>query len=148
MIWQPQIKQLRGKDYILCVWRNKYVRLTPEEWVRQHFLHALLEQFHYPQSLIAVEAAIEVGEVKKRCDAIVYDHHLRPLCIIEFKAPEVTLTRKVYDQVAVYNRKVGVDFFMLSNGKEHKACHVSDTGYAMLNGIPFYEELCPKTSLN
>ncbi len=148
MSWQPQIKQLRGKDYILCVWRNKYVRLTPEEWVRQHFLHALLEQFHYPKSLLAVEAAIEVGDVRKRCDAIAYSQQLRPLCILEFKAPDVPLTQKVYDQVAVYNRRLGVDYFILSNGKEHQACRVTPAGYDRLDGIPFYEELCLNTLSN
>ena len=142
MEYQPQIEQREGKDHIFCVWRRKYVRLTPEEWVRQHFLHALVEDFGYPQSLIAVEAAIRVGDVQKRCDAIVYDAALRPLCIVEFKAPSVPLTQHVYDQVAVYNRKLGVAFFLLSNGKEHHACRVSADGYEMLPALPLYNELC------
>lgn len=141
MTYQPQIKPIRGKDYILCVWRQKFVRLTPEEWVRQHFLHALVEDLGYPQGLIAVEAPIEVGKVKKRCDAIVYNRSMQPVCLIEFKAPNVALTQKVFDQMAVYNRKVGVSHFILSNGKEHIACMVTNLGYTKLVGIPLYEEL-------
>lgn len=142
MEYQPQIEQREGKDHIFCVWRRKYVRLTPEEWVRQHFLHALVEDFGYPQSLIAVEAAIRVGDVQKRCDAIVYDANLQPLCIVEFKAPSVRLTQQVFDQVAVYNRQLGVSYFLLSNGKEHCACSVSADGYEMLPTLPLYKELC------
>lgn len=143
MSYQPQIKPIDGKDYILCVWRRKYVRLTPEEWIRQNVLHALVDNYHYPQNLIAVEAPIRVGDVQKRCDAIVYNTALQPICLIEFKAPEVALTQKVYDQVAVYNRKVGVRYFLLSNGKEHRACRVEENGFTPLPAIPFYEELWP-----
>ena len=145
MQYQPDIEQRNGKDYIFCAWRRKYVRLTPEEWVRQHFLHALVEDFAYPQSLIAVEAAIEVGKMKKRCDAIVYNLDLKPLCIVEFKAPTVSLTQRVFDQVAVYNRRVGVDYFFLSNGRDHRACRVNETGYEQLPNIPLYNELCQTT---
>ena len=175
MNYQPQIEQREGKDYIFCVWRRKYVRLTPEEWVRQQFLHALVEDFAYPQSLIAVE--VEVGtkskeqrtrihtpsayghspylrgrvngamsrELKKRCDAIVYNSDLRPLCIIEFKAPAVTLSQRVFDQVAVYNRRLGVSYFFLSNGKSHQACRVLQDSYECLPNIPIYTDLCQTT---
>lgn len=144
MTYQPQIRHQDGKEYILCVWRHKYVRLTPEEWVRQHVLHALVEDFGYPQNLIAVEAPINVGEVSKRCDAIVYDKALRAVCLVEFKAPTVALTQQVFDQVAVYNREVGVDYFIISNGKQHIACHVESNGYSILENLPLYEELWQK----
>lgn len=127
---------------IFCSWRKKWVRLTPEEWVRQHFLHALVDSFGYPQSLIAVEAPIRVGDVQKRCDAIVYNTDLTPLCILEFKAPSVSLTQKVFDQVAVYNRRLHVQHFILSNGKQHQACKVGDDGYEMLPTLPLYNQLC------
>ena len=145
MQYRPEIEQREGKEYIFCVWRRKYVRLTPEEWVRQHFLHALVEEFGYPQALIAVEASISVGEVKKRCDAIVYNATLKPLCIVEFKAPTVTLSQRVFDQVAVYNRQVGVQYFFLSNGREHQACRVLESSYERLANIPLYNELCQNT---
>lgn len=141
MPYTPNIRQQDGKDYIFCVWRRKFVRLTPEEWVRQNFLHALVEQ-GYPEMKIAVEAPIEVADLRKRCDAIVYDAQLRPVCIIEFKAPTVSLSQKVFDQVAVYNRRLLVDYFILSNGREHKACVVSPTGYTHLPSLPSYQQLC------
>jgi len=141
MDYQPQIKKRNGKDYILCVWRHKFVRLTPEEWVRQHVLHGLVESYHYPKEMIAVEAPIEVNGLKKRCDAIIYNKELRPLCIVEFKAPHIQLSQEVFDQVAIYNQRVNVNYFILSNGREHKACRVSATGYEHLKGLPFYEEL-------
>lgn len=145
MRYEPQIEQRDGKDYIFCAWRRKFVRLTPEEWVRQHFLHALVEDFAYPQTLIAVETPICVGEVQKRCDAVVFDRDLRPLCIVEFKAPTVSLTQKVFDQVAVYNRRLNVQYFFLSNGKEHQACRVLPDSYERLSNIPLYSDLCQNT---
>lgn len=140
-MYTPNIRKQNDKDYIFCVWRRKFVRLTPEEWVRQNFLHALVEQ-GFPEEKIAVEAQIEVADLRKRCDAIVYDALLRPVCIIEFKAPTVSLTQKVFDQVTVYNRRLSVDYFILSNGREHRACLVSNTGYSCLTSLPSYQQLC------
>ena len=140
-MYTPNIRKQNDKDYIFCVWRRKFVRLTPEEWVRKNFLHALVEQ-GVPEEKIAVEAQIEVADLRKRCDAIVYDAQLRPVCIIEFKAPTVSLTQKVFDQVAVYNRRLSVDYFILSNGREHRACLVSTTGYSCLTSLPSYQQLC------
>lgn len=144
-----RIKQIDGKDYLFCVWRQKYVRLTPEEWVRQQFLHALVAQ-GYPEHRIGVEKQIAAPvaaaseQLKKRCDAIIYDPALQPVCIIEFKAPTVTLTQKVFDQVSIYNRRLFVEYFILSNGHVHQACRVTPTAYIPLSSIPSYEELCQK----
>ena len=106
----------KGKEQILCEWRHRWVRLTPEEWVRQQLLHRLVEQYGYPASLIAVEAAIMVGEAKKRCDAVVYDHAIQPLVLIECKAETVPLTQKTLDQAITYNRKLHVPYLLLCNG--------------------------------
>lgn len=154
-----RIKQIDGKDYLFCVWRQKYVRLTPEEWVRQQFLHALVAQ-GYPEHRIGVEqqiaapaaaipsavssAAASAEQLTKRCDAIIYDPALQPVCIIEFKAPTVALTQKVFDQVSIYNRRLRVAYFILSNGHVHQACRVTPAGYIPLSSIPSYEELCQK----
>ena len=103
-----------GKEQIFCEWRKRWVRLTPEEWVRQQLLHRLVEDYGYPASLIAVEQAISVGETKKRCDAVVYTNtssspspeerggvrFLSPLMIIECKAETVPLSQKTLDQAA------------------------------------------------
>ena len=78
-----------GKEQIFCDWRHRWVRLTPEEWVRQQLLHRMVEQLGYPASLIAVEQAITVGDARKRCDAVVYNTLMQPLMLIECKAETV-----------------------------------------------------------
>ena len=83
-----------NKEQIFCEWRHRWVRLTPEEWIRQQLLHRMVTEGVYPASLIAVEQAITVGEVRKRCDAVVYDSAMQPLMLIECKAESVPLTQK------------------------------------------------------
>ena len=136
-----KIKQINGKDFIFCPWRQKYVRLTPEEWVRQHFLQWLVSELHYPMSRIAVEHPIKVADVNKRCDAVVLNSYLEPLCIIEFKADSISLTQRVFDQVAVYNRRLNVPYFILSNGRTTYFCRVTPEGYEYQSQIPNYEQL-------
>ena len=107
-----------GKEQIFCEWRKQWVRLTPEEWVRQQLLHRLVEQLGFPASLIAVEQAITVGEVHKRCDAVVYDRQMKPLVLIECKAETVPLTQKTLDQAQTYNRELNVPYLLLHNGPQ------------------------------
>ena len=126
------------KEQIFCEWRHRWVRLTPEEWVRQQLLHILVDQLGYPTSLIAVEKAITVGDAKKRCDAVVYDAALQPLMIIECKAATVTLTQKTLDQAITYNRKLNVPYLLLSNGVQHIFVHGTDS---YTTGLPRYSDL-------
>ena len=107
---------INNKEQIFCEWRHRWVRLTPEEWVRQQLLHRMVSEGDYPASLIAVEQAITVGEVRKRCDAVVYDSAMQPLMLIECKAETVPLTQKTLDQAIVYNRKLNVPYLLLCNG--------------------------------
>ncbi|MBR1928754.1 MAG: type I restriction enzyme HsdR N-terminal domain-containing protein [Paludibacteraceae bacterium] len=144
MSYAPNIRRTANGDEIFCRWRMKFVRLTPEEWVRQTILHALVEQYAYPPSRIAVEYSIEVADLKKRCDAVIFDGRLRPVCIVEFKREEVALTQKVQDQVAVYNRKLKVNYFIISNGRQMLAAKLTETGYEYLQQVPSYELLCQK----
>lgn len=145
-MWQANIKDINGKRQIFCDWRRKFVRLTPEEWVRQQVLHALVDNTGYPAARIAVEHPIQVGEVQKRCDAVVMGEQLQPLCIIEFKAEAVALSQKVFDQVAVYNRRLQVPFFIISNGRTTYACRVRENGYEFIEQLPTYEELSSNES--
>jgi len=133
-----QIKEVGGKQYVLCAWRKRYVRYTPEEYVRQRFLHLLVEQYHYPEALIAVEVQLSTG---RRADAVVYTHDLKPLVLIEFKAETVTLTPKVLDQIACYNRQVQVPYLMLCNGKGVIIARVDEKHIDFLQGIPQWEEV-------
>lgn len=111
-------KDINGKGYVFCAWRRRWVRLTPEEWVRQQFLHRLVDDYHYPAGRIGVEVAIAVGEAKKRCDAVVYDEQLQPLVLIECKAEHVALTQRTLDQAITYNRQLRVPYLFLHNGPE------------------------------
>jgi hypothetical protein len=130
-----------NKQQILCAWRRKYVRLTPEEHVRQTILHALESNYNYPHGLIGVEVPIEVAGLKKRCDAIIYSQQMQPLMLIEFKAESVPLTQQVFDQAAIYNRHLHVPYLMLSNGKDTIIAEVKETTYQFLDHIPNYIDL-------
>ena len=129
------IRTQNGKQYLLCAWRRKYVRLTPEEIVRQTTLQLLENEYGFPHGLIGVEIPIEVAGLKKRCDAIVYSRQMQPIMLIEFKADTVALTQQVFDQAAIYNRQLHVPYLMLSNGIETIIAEVKETTYQFLNHI-------------
>ena len=130
-----------GKEQIFCEWRRRWVRLTPEEWVRQQLLHRLVEQLGYPASLIAVEAPIKVGDLQKRCDAIVYNNAMQPLMLIECKAESVPLTQKTLDQAATYNRELRVPYLLLHNGPQTVIAFVDDNNIKYINALPLYNQL-------
>ena len=136
-----QIRTQNGKQYVLCAWRRKYVRLTPEEHVRQTILHVLETQYEYPHGLIGVEVPIEVAGLQKRCDAIVYNQQMQPLMLLEFKAPTVPLTQEVFDQAAIYNRHLQVPYLMLCNGQNSIVAQVLEKQYQFLPVIPIYSKL-------
>ena len=135
------IRTQNGKQYVLCAWRRKYVRLTPEELVRQTTLQLLEDQYGFPHGLIGVEIPIEVAGLKKRCDAIVYNQQMQPLMLLEFKAPSVALTQEVFDQAAIYNRHLQVPYLMLCNGQRSIIAQVLEQQYQFLNHIPNFEML-------
>ena len=130
-----------GKEQVFCEWRHRWVRLTPEEWVRQQLLHRLTE-LDYPASLIAVETAITVGEAKKRCDAVVYDRAMRPLMLIECKAETVALTQKTLDQALTYNRRLNVPYLVLNNGPQTLFVTIEPNGTNTISErLPRYTDL-------
>ncbi|MEA4967937.1 MAG: type I restriction enzyme HsdR N-terminal domain-containing protein, partial [Bacteroidaceae bacterium] len=123
--------------------RKKFVKLTPEEWVRQNFIQFLILEKNFPAALIAIETQILINGMKKRCDAVIYDNYMNPYIIIEFKSPSVPITQVVFDQVAVYNFKLNVSYFILSNGHQHFFCKINcdKTGYEIENNIPNFKSL-------
>ena len=128
----------QNKEQIFCEWRHQWVRLTPEEWVRQQLLHRLVEQFGFPASIIGVEVSIQVGETHKRCDAVVYNRALQPLMLIECKAEMVPLTQKTLDQALIYNRRLRVPYLILHNGVQTIVVKVSESGVERLANIPSF----------
>ncbi len=138
--------KIKKENDVLIVFdrlRAKYVALTPEEWVRQNFINFLIEHRNYPPMLIANEMQIKQGKRIRRCDSVVYDNQLNPLVIIEYKAPDVAITQKVFEQIARYNYVLKVPYLIVSNGLSHYCCHVDyeNQSIAYLPDIPKYEEL-------
>ena len=125
-----------NKEYVFCEWRRKFVRLTPEEYVRQTFLSRLVADYGYPKEKIAVEVFLG----GKRADAVVYAQALQPVMIIEFKAETVPLTQKTLDQAAVYNRQLQVPYLILHNGPASLVAHITDQ-IQFLKEIPSYSNL-------
>ena len=98
--------------------------LTPEEWVRCIFVHFLLAHKGYPQALMANEVQVQLNGTKKRCDTVLYRRDLTARMIVEYKAPEIEITQKVFDQITRYNMVLKVDYLIVSNGLQHYCCRI------------------------
>ncbi|HML64177.1 MAG TPA: type I restriction enzyme HsdR N-terminal domain-containing protein [Dysgonomonas sp.] len=137
------VKKIGGKLSILDPLRRKFVALTPEEWVRQHFVNFLLKEKGYPAALIANEVQIDLNKLKRRCDSVVYNRDLSPLMIIEYKAPDVDITQQVFDQIVRYNIVLKVKYLIVSNGLNHYCCimNYDKQSFKYLSDIPNYTDL-------
>jgi hypothetical protein len=135
-----------GKASVWDRFRKRYVVLTPEEWVRQHFLHWLVGHMDYPEGLLAVETSLKYGQLKKRADAMVYSRTGQPLMIIECKAPAVELTQDVFDQIARYNFMFRVEYMAVTNGMKHYCCrqNADRETWTFLEKFPVFPELVRK----
>ncbi len=133
----------KERPLVLDVLRRKYVSLTPEEWVRQHFVHFLMEYKGYPMALLANEVALKIGNKPLRADSVLYGRDLRPRMIVEYKAPSVAITQQVFDQVMAYNLLLHVDYLVVSNGLQHYCCKVdyASGSCSFLQDIPMYTDL-------
>ena len=141
--YEIKIQEKDGKRTIFDFLRRKYVALTPEEWVRQHFTHYLVEHKGYPKGLLGNEIELRIGEKRLRCDSILYNKVAQPRMIIEYKAPTIPIQQKTFDQISAYNLLLKVDYLIVSNGLQHHCCRMDyDTqSYTFLEGIPDYEKL-------
>lgn len=138
-----KIVQREGKNYVLDVIRRRYVALTPEEWVRQHFIHYLLQYKKYPQALMANEVQLNLNGTKKRCDTVLYKRDLTAHMIIEYKAPHIAISQAVFNQIIRYNIVLHVNYLIVSNGIEHYCCRVdyNNNKCTFLPEIPDYDML-------
>ena len=114
--YEINVVERDGKRMIFDFLRRKYVALTPEEWVRQHFTHFLVSQKGYPKTLLANEAQLQIGDKHLRCDTVLYNKEMQPLMIVEYKAPQIQLQQKTFDQISAYNLLLHADFLVVSNG--------------------------------
>lgn len=123
--------------------RKKWLLLTPEEWVRQHFTTYMQTRLSYPASLMANEIAIKLNNTTKRCDTVVYDRNGQPIMIVEYKAPSIPLTQDVFNQIARYSIALRVKYLVVSNGLRHYCCALDTETrrYRFLQQIPNYDEL-------
>ncbi len=151
---QPQLNlpaydcrlRLSPKTKLEEIWdtqRKKWVRLTPEEWVRQHFIHFLMDHYHYPAGRLGNEVPIRVGQLERRCDTVIFGNEGEPVMIVEYKAPTVQISQKVFDQIARYNIALQVDWLIVSNGLQHYCCHLlrDEHRFEFVEGIPEYSQI-------
>ena len=133
----------KGKTFIFDFLRHRYVSLTPEEWVRQHFVHFLEEHKGYPAELMANEIELRCGMKRLRCDSLLMDSLMQPRMIMEYKAPSIALTQKVFSQISAYNMLLKVDYLIVSNGMQHYCCKMDydKNTYHFLEDIPCYSDL-------
>lgn len=128
---------------IFDIVRKKYVSLSPEEWVRQHMIHFLVHEKNVPVSLTAVEKLVMVNSLQRRFDILVYSKEHKPLLLVECKAPDVSISQKVFDQAARYNMTLAADYFILSNGLITYCCKLDHKQgqYEFLEELPVYNDL-------
>ncbi len=134
-----RIKEEDGKEFIFDALRKKWLLLTPEEWVRQNFVQYLIQTKNYPSSLIALEKEIQLGELKKRFDILVYDNDHQPWMMIECKAGEIKLDDAVLQQVLRYNISVPVKYIVITNGSYTHAWQKESDGLRSIDEIPAWK---------
>lgn len=142
----PFEQKISRQDNKTVIWdpvRKIWTAFTPEEQVRQSFISYLISYKKYPASHIANEQAIELNGMSRRCDSVVYDKSGQPKVIVEYKAPTVTISQKVFDQIARYNLVLHVDYLIVSNGMKHYCVKMEypTRKYVFLQDIPNYDQL-------
>lgn len=137
-----KIKKEGGTTFLFDPVRKKYIRFTPEEWVRQNFIQYLIQEKGYPQSLMAVEKTINLLQTKKRCDIVLYSNQGIPKTIVECKRPSVAISQETFDQIARYNMSLNAEYLIVTNGMNHYICkmdHLNES-YQFLREVPDYGE--------
>ena len=124
------------RHYIFDSIRRKWLLLQDEEWVRQNFVQYLLQGMRYPQSLIALEKEIYLGELKKRFDILVYDNNLQPWMLVECKSDKIPVTEKVLHQVLRYNISMPAEYLIVTNGKHSYGWQKKDGQLIEINLLP------------
>jgi len=142
--------ELRNKDgriVILDPIRKRFVQLTPEEWVRQHFVQYMINHLGIPRGLIGIEVTIPIRDRHYRADIVAYSQQVAPLLLIECKRPSVKLNQEVFNQIGHYNLGFNVPYLVITNGMEHYCCMInhSDHSYQFLDKIPSYDSMISST---
>lgn len=125
--------------------RKKFIILTPEEWVRQHFVNYLINHKGFPESLMANEIGITLNGTRRRCDTVVFDKHGSPMVIVEYKASSIVISQSTFDQIVRYNMVLHARYLIVSNGMNHYCCRIDydNMSYDFLKEVPDYADLEP-----
>lgn len=137
------IKKTPHGTIVFDLLRKKFVALTPEEWVRQHFVHFLINAKRFPRELMANEVSLVQNGIKRRCDTLVANREGQPLAIVEYKAPHIEITQDTFDQIVRYNMVMRARCLIVSNGMSHYCCLIDyqNNSYRFVPDIPSYDEL-------
>jgi hypothetical protein len=141
----PYPFKISDKDGVLSLFdefRKKHIIITPEEWVRQHFVQYLVNQKKYPKILIKLEGGLRLNGMAKRSDIVVFNSAGQKILMVECKAPSVGIDQKVFDQVARYNMAHKVELLAVTNGLQHYFCRINfeDKTYKFIEELPEYSE--------
>ncbi len=138
-----KISDHNGQLMLFDVIRKKNILITPEEWVRQHFVQYLINQKKYPKTLIKLEGGHKLNGMPKRTDIVVYNTAGDKILLVECKAPSVTIDQKTFDQVARYNMVHKVSLLAVTNGLQHYYCHINfeASNYNFIEALPDYTAL-------
>lgn len=141
--FDAKVRIVENQQQIFDVIRRKYVVLTPEEWVRQHFINYLINHSSYPKGLMVIEKKVIVNGASQRADIVVYSRNGHPLMVVECKSPDVELSNATFAQAARYNYILGAKYLVITNGLLHYCCLIdmNPNSYVHLNGIPNFKEL-------
>ena len=136
-----KLREIENKLYIFDILRRKYVFLTPEEWVRQHFVHFLVDQYGYPKALMKNEGGLRYNRLTKRTDIVVYDRNGESFLVVECKGANVALSQSTFDQAAQYNHTLKAPYLAVTNGLTFHCVriHHTEKRFVFLPGIPPYE---------
>lgn len=141
--YQYKVRENNGKYYIFDPLRKKYVTLTPEEWVRQHFINFLIKEKNFPKGLFRIEKMLNYHRLSKRADIIVCNRSADPILLVECKAANQQLTQEVFNQAATYNKTLKAQTTIITNGLRH-FCYQTDFStqkISFLQNIPDFSEL-------
>ena len=135
-----KVKSFEGKKQIFDSVRKQFVTLTPEEWVRQHFIQFLHQEKGFPLSLMGVEFPLQYNSMNKRADIICFQKEGKPMLLVECKSANVSISQKVFDQIARYNFDLRVPYLVVTNGLQHFCCEINyeENSYRFLDEIPVF----------
>ena len=135
-----ELKHVQERVLIFDFLRKSYVVLTPEEWVRQHFIHYMVNHLNYPKALIKIEGGLKFNTLKKRSDILLFNREGNPWMLIECKAPDLKLSNRTVRQASIYNHSLKAKYLVVTNGMTHICCEIDwiNLKTVVINAMPEY----------